>query len=167
MIIPFSMLVFLVSLLLHDEGGAGHQAGLAEGLAEVDAALEGLAREVHDEAGGGDAVLGLEPLRELEERRLGRQRLHHVAAGRLQAQARLRVLRRRRWGGGGGGGGCGGGGGRPTLPRGLGLLRLPPPLLLVRLDLRLDAPLRLLVVQLLLPFARRLLDLLLARDLLL
>lgn len=153
--------------LLHDQSSARHQPGLLQRLAEVDRALERLPREIHDEPGNGYAVLRLQQLRHLEQRRLGRQGLHDVSSGGLQAQASF-VMRCSRscssrcwcwcWGGGRRGRRDG-----STLPRRLRLLRLAPPLLLVRLDLRLDPPLRLEIVQLLLALLRGFLDLLLPR----
>lgn len=80
--------------LLHDQHGAGDQASLAQGLAEVHTSLKDLAGEGEGEARDeGNAVVGLQGLRHLEQRRLGRERLLHVdARWELEPQPGLGVV---------------------------------------------------------------------------
>lgn len=109
-------------------------------------------------------------MRQLKQSRLRGQGLGDVASVGLQSQSSLAVI-----GLGARGGGCGGGGGRrgsdalrcSAFACCLGLLCLAAAFGLVGLDLGLDAPLGLEVVELLLALAGGVLDLLLALELLL
>lgn len=156
--------------LFHNQSRVGHEARLLERLGHVNVALERLPGKRRREAADLGARLALHGLGQLKQRRLGRQRLHDVSAGRLQPQTGLVVVRLglgRRGNGssrhrdGGGGLWC------SALARRLGLVGLALALGLVGLNLGLDALLGLNVVELLLTLAGGLFDLLLALQLLL
>lgn len=156
--------------LTHNKSSVRNESCLLERLGHVNVALESTTWECCREARHGCARLALHRLRQFKQCRLGRQRLHDVAARRLQSQPCFGVVglwlwRRSRCGLSGGGGSgslwC------SALAGCLCLLGLALAIRLVGFNLGLDALLGLNVIQLLLAFSGRLLDLFLAFQLLL